>query len=343
LEEAPGTNRSDFDLATKGEYEEQFIFTTVNTAAFLENSVQINDRLSISPGIRLESLATEAEAEYETGGSEKELEEEKERQFILAGVGWQYGVCKNATVYGNLMQAYRPIDYAQLIPLGSVSKVDPALKDPKGWNTDLGIRGTVKQVFNYDVSLFYLSYNNRIGTVIKQDDDGTFYVYRTNLAQSIHKGAECYWELNITRGLKLSSRLGNLNLYHSLAYTDARYSKGTYKGNQVEYAPQWINRIGISYTRKWFSSSLQFSNQSRAYGDAANTVRSTNPIVGEIPAYHVMDWSMTGRFKNWKLIAGINNLTDQRYFTQRTDEYPGPGIIPSIGRNYYLGIGWGIF
>jgi len=25
------------------------------------------------------------------------------------------------------------------------------------------------------------------------------------------------------------------------------------------------------------------------------------------------------------------------YFTRRTDEYPGPGIIPSIGRSFYIG------
>jgi Fe(3+) dicitrate transport protein len=37
------------------------------------------------------------------------------------------------------------------------------------------------------------------------------------------------------------------------------------------------------------------------------------------------------------LKAGLNNLTDQKYFTQRADEYPGPGIIPSIGRNFYVG------
>jgi Fe(3+) dicitrate transport protein len=39
-----------------------------------------------------------------------------------------------------------------------------------------------------------------------------------------------------------------------------------------------------------------------------------------------------------KFSCGINNLTDAKYFTMRTDEYPGPGIIPSIGRMVYFGI-----
>ena len=33
--------------------------------------------------------------------------------------------------------------------------------------------------------------------------------------------------------------------------------------------------------------------------------------------------------------VGVNNLADARYFTRRTDEYPGPGIIPSLGRGFY--------
>jgi hypothetical protein len=31
--------------------------------------------------------------------------------------------------------------------------------------------------------------------------------------------------------------------------------------------------------------------------------------------------------------------TNAKYFTTRTDEYPGPGIIPAIGRSIYVGFG----
>jgi hypothetical protein len=36
---------------------------------------------------------------------------------------------------------------------------------------------------------------------------------------------------------------------------------------------------------------------------------------------------------------GVSSLADKKYFTLRADEYPGPGIIPSIGRSFYIGIG----
>jgi Fe(3+) dicitrate transport protein len=39
-------------------------------------------------------------------------------------------------------------------------------------------------------------------------DTGATYVYRTNLAQSIHKGLESYVELNITRWLRARGNVG---------------------------------------------------------------------------------------------------------------------------------------
>jgi Fe(3+) dicitrate transport protein len=340
-EEAPGTNKSDFDLTATGDFEENFHFTTINMAAFAENCLQVNNRFSITPGIRFESLESEAEAEYEVNGTEKETEEEKARSFVLMGLGLQYKAGDAAGLYGNITQAYRPVDYAQLVPLGTVSKVDPDMKDPKGWNADVGIRGRVQNFFNYDVSLFYLSYNNRIGFV-KTDENVMEYILRTNIDKSIHKGIESYAELNITRALKVAKTFGNLSIYNSFAYTRARYTNGIYKGNQVEYAPEIINRIGIAYTKKILVTSFQFSNQSKAYGDAANTERSDNPVIGRIPGYSVMDWSVSVDYNQFKFKGGINNLSDKRYFTQRTDEYPGPGIIPSVGRSFYIGVGYNL-
>jgi Fe(3+) dicitrate transport protein len=52
----------------------------------------------------------------------------------------------------------------------------------------------------------------------------------------------------------------------------------------------------------------------------------------------LLDWPMSLRIAQQQLSFGINNLTDARYFTKRTAEYPGPGILPGIGRSLYLGV-----
>jgi Fe(3+) dicitrate transport protein len=174
------------------------------------------------------------------------------------------------------------------------------------------------------------------------DASGNVYTLRTNVDKSIHRGIESYIEFNIARAMKVNNSIGDLSIYNSLAYTRATYARGIYKGNHVEYAPELINRIGLIYTKKWISTSLQFSQQSKEYTDAANTEKSANPVIGLIPSYNVVDWSFSMSYNKFKFKGGVNNLTDKRYFTQRTDEYPGPGIIPSNGRSFYVGIGYNL-
>jgi Fe(3+) dicitrate transport protein len=340
-EDAPGNNLSNFDMTATGAYEEDFHFGSTNLAAFIENYFKINDRFSITPGIRYELLLSAID-ENDNNDTAGDTEKEKTRNFVLMGMGMQYKAGKTANLYGNISQAYRPVDYAQLLPFSTVAKVDPDMKDPKGWNADVGIRGTIQNFFNYDISLFYLNYNNRIGLVNKTDGNNLPYILRTNVDRSIHKGLESYMELNITRALQINKGLGDLSIFNSFAYTNARYAQGMYKGNQVEYAPEVINRVGITYTKKWFTSSVQLSNQSKSYADAANTERSSNPVIGRIPAYSVADWSFSITYNKIKFKGGVNNLSDKRYFTQRTDEYPGPGIIPSVGRSFYVGFGYNL-
>ena len=129
-----------------------------------------------------------------------------------------------------------------------------------------------------------------------------------------------------------------LSIFNSFAYIDAKYTSGGFKGKRVETAAKTINRVGLIFNNKQFSTTFQVNNVGDAYGDASNVKVSTDPIAGYIPAYTVIDLNVTYKYKNYTLKAGSNNLADQTYFTRRTDEYPGPGIIPSVGRSFYVGI-----
>ena len=61
-------------------------------------------------------------------------------------------------------------------------------------------------------------------------------------------------------------------------------------------------------------------------------------MAGYIPAYTAADISATYRIHQYCVKLGSNNIANKAYFTRRTDEYPGPGILPSIGRSFYVGI-----
>lgn len=337
-----GTTGSDFDLTlVNPRYEYALDFTTTNIAPFIENIFRINDRLSITPGIRYEYINSTVKGYITEEVDVVNTNRSKNRYLLLLGIGAQYKTTNTTNIYFNISQAYRPTDYSSLTPLGVTSKIDPNLKDAKGYNGDLGWRGTIKNYFNFDISAFYLAYNNRIGLIELTDKSGNPYTYRTNVANSVHKGFETYIEFSPTKLINPNTRIGNISFFNSFSYINAKYTSGAYTGKYVEYAPLTINRLGLTYALPYFSTTFLMSSTAKSYGDADNTVQgSSDAVVGLIPAYTVFDWAATWKFKNnYNIKLGVNNFTDKRYFTKRTDEYPGPGIIPAIGRSFYISFG----
>ena len=332
-----GTTNSDFDLTITGDWGYNLDFTTTNIAPFVENIFRIGNKLTITPGFRFEFLNSTAKG-YKIVDNYKQIPNQSHnRYFPLAGLGIEYKPSTNTSVYANFSQAYRPIDYGQLEPFGITSKIDPNLKDAYGFNADLGYRGTIKNYLNFDIGIFYMAYNNRIGVVLKQDPvTGNDYSLRTNIANSVHKGIESYIELNILKAINEKSKYG-LSIFNSFAYIDARYTSGEFKDKRVEAAAKTINRVGLIFSNKRFSSTFQVNSVGDAYGDASNVTSSSDPIAGYIPAYTVLDFSATYKIKTYAIKAGTNNLANKSYFTRRTDEYPGPGIIPAVGRSFYIG------
>lgn len=333
-----GSTNSDFDLSITGDWEKKLNFTTTNIAPFVENIFRIGNKLTVTPGVRLEYLNSTVKG-YTTDDIYKvTANKSKNRVFLLSGIGIEYKPKSNAGIYANISQAYRPIDYSQQQPFGVTSKIDPNLKDANGFNSDLGYRTTIKNYLNVDVSLFYLAYNNRIGEIVKTDPTtGLDFGYRTNIANSVHKGLEAYIEFNILKYLNQQSKQG-ISIFNSYSYIDAKYTSGEFNGNRVEAAAKHIERAGIIYSNKSFSSTFQVNYIGDAYGDATNVKVSDNPIAGYIPAYTVVDFSATYKINNYAIKAGVNNLGNKYYFTRRTDEYPGPGIIPAVGRSFYVGL-----
>lgn len=331
-----GTTNSDFDLSITGDWGYNLDFTTTNVAPFVENIFKLSKRFTITPGFRFEYLKSTSRG-YVEDVTRLTANQNKSRLFPLFGLGMELKPTATTAIYGNITQAYRPIDYSQLEPFGVAAKIDPNLKDAYGYNSDLGYRGTIKNYLNFDVSLFYLSYTNRIGEVVKTDPStGVDYAYRTNVANSRHQGIETYLEFNLLKFLNQQSKKG-LSVFNSFAYIDARYTSGEFKGKRVEAAATLIERAGFIYNKSRFSSTFQTSYVGDAFGDASNVRLSSNPVAGYIPAYTVLDFSATYKINNYAVRFGINNLTNKSYFTRRADEYPGPGIIPATGRSFYIG------
>lgn len=333
----PGSTGFDFDMNLYGgTWERALYFRTPNVAAFAEELIRPTDRLSVTFGARREAVRSSARGYTDVDS----VFAPRSVAYNLFGVGTEYMTGASTAFYANVTQAYRPILYEALTPLGSITRVDPDLRAAHGYNAEAGWRGTLWNALKFDLGAFYLSYRDRIGTRTGVDGTGAEFSESTNIGNSVHRGGEAYLELDPFEMNGRSSRMGNVDVFTSFAYVDARYVSGQFKGNRVEQAPRATSRAGLTYALGTFASTMQVSHSTDAFGDANNSVLPTDDAVaGLVPSYTVLDYSGQLAIGSYQLSFGVNNLTDARYFTKRTGEYPGPGILPGAARSLYLGIG----
>jgi Fe(3+) dicitrate transport protein len=351
----------DYTLLTD-KFPTEYEFSTKNFALFAENIFKITNKLSITPGIRWENIQSHASGRATiTNGEDINITPKTiQRNILLLGAGAEYKL-NNLKIYANYTQAYRPILFGDLIPPTTTDVVDPNLHDANGYNADLGIQGNLAHYIQFDISAFSLTYNNRIGTIRKFIDDNPYnatYQFRTNLGKSRTNGIEAYVELDVIQIITRGNSLLHLNLFASSSFNDAQYldfltttATGTapninitqtnLAGNHIEYAPRQIHNAGITFSCPHFSATAQLRSSSSIFSDASNTeTANSTGTTGKINGYQVAD--LTAKYtlhQKYTLKAGINNITDATYATRRAGGYPGPGLIPSDGRTFFIGIG----
>lgn len=342
-----GTIGSDFDLAVTKPYGIDLHLNTRNYAAFAENIFQLTPKLSITPGVRYEIINTSMTGVINNAATN--VAYQGKRNFPLFGTGLQYQVNSTSQFFGNISQAYRPYLYAAVTPANQLDSVDVNLKDSKGYDIDFGYRGHYKNILQFDIDVFYLYYGNKVGLLTEQTSGGVPYLFSTNIGNSVAKGFETFVELSLMKLFNPQAVNTDIRIFNSLTYDNAKYTTGAatlagknteIKGKLVENAPAWIEKSGIDFIYKNISTGFQYSYTSKTYNDAFNTEFSSNGVVGALPQYHVFDWNFNWQFtKQFHVSAGINNLSNEKYFNRRITIYPGPGILPADGRTLHVTVG----
>ena len=354
-EQGPGSDSIEpdfnFDISNYPNYNNQsnYRYPNLNIALFGENIFKINNSLSITPGIRFEHIKTESIGFYKKinlDGADNVIldstiynNNNNERKFVLFGTGLSYK--KDIEIYGNISQNYRSVTFADISIINPAFVINPNIKDEKGFTIDLGIRGDFKNIFSYDISGFNLFYNDRIGFVQKEFEDGSVKSERGNVGDAKIYGLETLIDININ---KLISEGDNniFTFYINTSFINSEYvdsDKNGIIGNRVEFIPKINLKSGIRLGYKNILTNLQFTFLSDQFTDASNAVESNlSGVIGQVPAYNVLDLSASYKYKKLKFEFGINNMLDKKYFTRRATGYPGPGIIPSPNRNIYTTI-----
>ena len=351
--QGPGSNGSDANFTMRlDDYpnyprQSDSKFPNLNVSLFGENIIYVNDKLSITPGFRFEYINTQRDeiikdivtdaAGNIINENLRDEEQTNKRNFILLGVGASYKFNNSLEYYANITQNYRSVTFSDISTANPAFEISKDITDEKGFSIDAGLRGNYKNYLSYDANIFGLFYNDRINIYTRVDGKAE----RDNIGDARILGIESLIDFNIKKFLTNSSEYV-FNYFINTSFISSKYTKSQKNGivnNEVEFIPNMNIKTGIRFGYKNFLSSIQYSYLSSQFSDATNAKGgSISGVTGEIPAYDILDISASYKYKFLKLETGINNVLDKKYFTRRATGYPGPGIIPSSPRNYYVGL-----
>lgn len=337
---------ADFNYINEREYVTlDYRFPNRNASVFAENVIYAGEKFSVTPGIRFEYINTTATGYYGTifkdlaGNivdiSRTEEDRNSARQFLLLGLGVSYKPSSRIDIYSNISQNYRSMTFNDMRMANQSLTIDPNLKDEEGYSFDFGIRSDQTRHFNYDVSVFHLNYENRIGEV--EYNEGR---KRANIGRAVIEGVEAYGEMDMIRFFNPAMEVWDGIIFTNVAFINSVYKSSEspgVAGNTLEFVPDLNLKTGLRLRYKTINASFLYSYLSSQFTDASNAVNSNaSAVFGIVPAYSVMDLGFSYRIKKIKIEATVNNLANRMYFTRRATGYPGPGILPSDGRSYYL-------
>jgi Fe(3+) dicitrate transport protein len=338
-----GSSGTDFDLSITGDFGRDMHCKTQNIAFFVENYIKTSSKLSITTGFRLENGTSKmsGKIDYLTNPNFLKI---VRHSFPLFGINGQYDLGNKNRLYAGFSQAYRPVIFSDIIPPTNFDRSDPNLRDATGYNAELGISGAKNALFYYDLTCFLLRYNDRIGSQALVEN-GETYILKSNIGNTLTRGIEFYAEY-----IPIKNNRQKISFFTSSSYFDGFYLSGnvvinnenkSIKGNRLETVPTWISRNGLAMGYKKMNATIQYSYVSKSFSDALNTQQpSVNGAKGTVPAYGVLDANASLRIsKHFTIKAGVNNLTNQQYFTKRPAGYPGVGVWGSDGRSFQTSLG----
>lgn len=326
-----------------------YTYPNLNVSFFGENMFKLSPKFTITPGFRFETIKTQANGSWRTINRDNagnilldQLENENilnERKFILLGIGFSYKHPKGVEAYANISQNYRSVTFNDIRTASPGLVIDPNLTDEKGFTGDIGLRGKIADQFSFDTSVYALVYRDKIG---ETQSESELKRIRSNVGNAITYGWEVLADWNIAKTYFKQNESFTWNVFVNNAITASDYFKSdqpNVKGNEVEFVPPFNVKAGTGIGYKNFMASAQFTYLSSQFTDSNNNPTDANDnktgIFGEIPSYYVADISASYKWRMLKLEAGINNFTNNYYFTRRATGYPGPGIIPSDPRTFY--------
>lgn len=294
--------------------------SAVSYALFVQNRFDVTDRLSITPGLRIENYEQKRRDRRNSANDGKSSNTE-----YLPGVGATYRLTDEAQLYGSVYKAFSPPLNSQSIVTG----VDQQLDAERSNNIEVGVRGRSGRA-RYEVTAFQMDFDNQITPAISGG------LTNANAGSTMHRGMEAAFGYAWASGISLDA---NMTWIPTADYREDR-GGGILRGNRLPYSPEWLANVTLAYTQGPLRTALIGRYVDEQYGDGDNSepiTGSGNAIwKGKLDSYYTFD--LTASYdvnKQFRVFGAIKNLTDERYIASlRQGIYAGPERFFELGARY---------
>lgn len=313
----------------------QVVATGVNQAPtrYADNSTDaqafyIDDKIAIgawriTPGVRYEHIKT-VRINHLPADEAINLTNNK----ALPSVNVAYLLNSNLTLFANYNTSFGAVQNVQLNTQSANNPLNPELAK----TAEVGTRWKSGNL-SAEATLFNIKFDNQIQSV----GSGLNLTFE-NRGATHHRGLETAFDYNFDK----SGALAGLNAYATWSYTRATLESGLNAGNDMPYYSRNSDTVGARYELGAWGVNLSSTHQSRQFADEANTVaENAAGDLGIIPGYRTwnaqLSWKVPHQ-KGLEVMAGVNNLSDKRYFTRTSDGNLGKMVGAS--RMVYLQGRW---
>lgn len=239
---------------------------------------------------------------------------------------------KTLNLYVSVAKGFSSPTTAELLPTGG--NINLALNAEKGWNYEVGLKGTLFRRLYADVNAFHFSLQN---TIVQRRDagGGDFFV---NAGSTAQWGLETYLSLPLfpSSHLLQNSLIWLSHSYHHFRYQSFKQLDNDYSGKRMPGTPLHTLSAGWDLaTKGGLIAGFNYYHAGSIPLNDANTAFAS--------PYHLLG-ARLGYRKQWRsvrfhLTAGTENLLNQHYsLGNDLNAFGGRHYNAAAPRNYFISL-----
>jgi Fe(3+) dicitrate transport protein len=251
-------------------------------AAYVQNRFEINDRLALTPGLRVESYEQRRVILSDNNASAKTRNTE-----WLPGLGATYEVNDAAQIFGGVYRAFSPA--ANEVALDGLQ--DQQLNGERSTNFEFGVRGT-RGALNYEVAAFYMDFDNQVVTGNSDPN-----LSQSNAGQTTHAGMEASFGYVFGNGFSIDA--------NATWVPESDFETGDYRGNRLPYAPKVLANLSLNYQRGDFSGGVLVHHRGEQYGTPDNQIALPTGAAGGIWGGRLAAYTITDAVAQYEVNSNL--------------------------------------